>query len=260
MNAVPDWKDTMFRCHALEFAQILAARRAAIDPSWLRSVLPAPPQRLAILDLGCGTGRLLAPLAELGTQVVGLDYSAELLGVAADQACTLAHGVLVQGDMRHLRALFPDAQFQLIVRAYTSLGYFDRATEGAILRDCHAISSPGARLVVDTFNADWFKAHPLVERCAPIGGFSLHETYRWNHTRHSVECLWRYVAGQDTLAEIPFELEGYDLAELDALLGQAGWERERLIKDIACFDAVAASADLERLVVVARKTGPSAGR
>jgi SAM-dependent methyltransferase len=259
VNTTPeDWKDAMFRQHASAFVRILAAREASVDLGWLNATFPDRTQRRSVLDLGCGAGRLLAPLAEFGSVVVGLDYSPELLEAAAPKLARLPNVALVRGDMRQLRGLFPPDHFQLVVRAYTSLGYFDRATECAILRDCHAIASADARLVVDTFNAGWFSAHPEMERRSPIDQFELHEHYRWCGATRTVSCRWRYTEGTNVIADIPFELQGYALQELDALLTDAGWQRERLIRDIGCFDAVAADDTLERLVVVARKQASAA--
>src|SRR5213080_3462579 len=44
------------------------------------------PQPGRLIDLGCGTGRLLIPLAQRGYRVLGVDLSAEMLTVAAAQA------------------------------------------------------------------------------------------------------------------------------------------------------------------------------
>src|SRR5216683_1223877 len=44
----------------------------------------APASRL--IDLGCGTGRLLVPFAARGFRVLGVDLSDEMLKVAADKA------------------------------------------------------------------------------------------------------------------------------------------------------------------------------
>ena len=34
-----------------------------------------------VLELGCGTGRVLLPIARAGVEITGLDVSADLLGV-----------------------------------------------------------------------------------------------------------------------------------------------------------------------------------
>jgi SAM-dependent methyltransferase len=59
----------------------------------------------SILDLGCGTGRLLIPLAEAGLTVTGLDLSTDMLAVAKRKVARLApeaqgRASLVTGDMR----------------------------------------------------------------------------------------------------------------------------------------------------------------
>jgi SAM-dependent methyltransferase len=61
--------------------------------------------RGTILDLACGTGRLLLPLVRDGHQVVGVDRSAEMLAAAARRVARLSKGrqaqcSLAQADMR----------------------------------------------------------------------------------------------------------------------------------------------------------------
>ncbi|MBD5778528.1 class I SAM-dependent methyltransferase [Pelagicoccus sp. NFK12] len=58
-----------------------------------------------VLDLGCGTGRILLPLAKAGKEVVGLDGSPAMLEVCAQRLEDCDSGVrervtLVEGDMR----------------------------------------------------------------------------------------------------------------------------------------------------------------
>jgi len=67
-----------------------------------------------LLELGCGTGRLLIPLAQMGFEVVGVDCSAPMLTCARRKIAPLAPQMasritLIQGDMRYisLRRKFP---------------------------------------------------------------------------------------------------------------------------------------------------------
>lgn len=43
-----------------------------------------------VLDLGCGTGRILIPIAEAGIEVVGLDHSTIMLEQARRKVAALA--------------------------------------------------------------------------------------------------------------------------------------------------------------------------
>ena len=55
----------------------------------------------SILDVGCGTGRVLAPLLESGFEAMGLEYSPEMISLCrAELARRGLAAELVQGDMR----------------------------------------------------------------------------------------------------------------------------------------------------------------
>src|SRR5437667_7900348 len=58
-----------------------------------------------VLELGCGTGRILLPIAAAGIEVVGVDRAPRLLAVARHKAAALDPDVqrrieLVDADMR----------------------------------------------------------------------------------------------------------------------------------------------------------------
>ena len=58
-----------------------------------------------VLDLGCGAGRFLVPLAAAGYAVTGVDTSAAMLAQAAVVAAAVADRVtLVRDDFRSLNA------------------------------------------------------------------------------------------------------------------------------------------------------------
>src|SRR5262245_42591953 len=60
----------------------------------------------AVLEIGCGTGRVLIPIARAGLDITGLDRSTAMLAVcrrrlAQEPAAVQERVQLVQGDMRH---------------------------------------------------------------------------------------------------------------------------------------------------------------
>ena len=70
-----------------------------------------------VLELSCGSGRLLAPLAAAGNRVVGVDSSEAMLERARERLhSTIARGqvTLVQGDMQDLAAFGPGS-FDLVI-------------------------------------------------------------------------------------------------------------------------------------------------
>ncbi len=72
-----------------------------------------------LLELGCGTGRVLRPLARLGTPVVGIDRSAAMLERAATALArrpAATSATLVCGDITALP--FRSATFGLVIAPY----------------------------------------------------------------------------------------------------------------------------------------------
>jgi SAM-dependent methyltransferase len=76
-----------------------------------------------VLDLGCGTGNHVFPLAENGYQVVGVDRSARMLDAARRKASNQrlsARTVFYEGDIRSFRVEPP---FDATLMMFAVLGY-----------------------------------------------------------------------------------------------------------------------------------------
>ncbi len=119
------------------------------DVGWYRRLALATGGR--VLELGCGTGRILLPLAAAGVDVVGFDRSLPMLRrLRRDaRAFGLAPPLLLQGDLAHPGI---GGRFALILAPYSLVTYLtgDAALRSALasLRDAAA---PEGRLVVDVF-------------------------------------------------------------------------------------------------------------
>src|SRR5689334_4554567 len=73
------------------------------DLAFWRTLLLA--ERARTLELGCGTGRLLMPLARAGIKIAGLDLSAPMLARAIGRAKRIVRArrpLIVRGDIRTL--------------------------------------------------------------------------------------------------------------------------------------------------------------
>lgn len=108
-----------------------------------------------ILELGCGTGRVLLPLAEAGFRVTGIDCSAPMLQ-RADVAAT-ALGVqgavsLVESDMTDADRA-PGGPFGLVLVPLNGLLHLaDPAVQRAALAATRRALDPRGQLVLDLFN------------------------------------------------------------------------------------------------------------
>jgi len=113
----------------------------------LRSVLEKhlPRGSAWVLDGGCGIGRWVVTLREIGINVLGLDYARRTLA----RAKALWPGLpLVVGDVQHL----PLADGQLA--GYISLGVAEHFVTGPydILAECARLLRPGGILVISVPN------------------------------------------------------------------------------------------------------------
>jgi SAM-dependent methyltransferase len=110
-----------------------------------------------ILEVGCGTGRVLVPTARLGREVVGLDRSHRMLARCREKVAQEPDDVrrrvrLHEGDMRDFDlgeqfalATIPFRPFQHLITTEDQIG---------CLRSIHRHLAPGGLLVFDVFNPD----------------------------------------------------------------------------------------------------------
>ncbi len=108
-----------------------------------------------ILELGCGTGRVLAALAAAGHQVVGLDQSEAMLAAARERLARqglLSRVCLVPGDMRRFAL---EERFAWAFCAMNSLMHLTSLEDQlAALEMAHRHLRPRGYLVLDLTNPD----------------------------------------------------------------------------------------------------------
>ncbi len=136
-----------------------------VSRRFYRAVLTTEiPVGCRVLDVGCGTGRLLSLLAERGAVGTGVELAPEMVAVARRANPQMD---IRQGTAEDLP--FDDGTFDLVVAclAYHHLGAPER-----FLAEATRVLVPGGRLVVAEprlgalrrlLNA-WFRAHDHVER------------------------------------------------------------------------------------------------
>jgi SAM-dependent methyltransferase len=108
-----------------------------------------------VLELACGTGRVLLPLARQGYRVTGVDISSAMLEVARHKVAAegLADRItLVEGDMREFAL---DGRFNLAFVAVNSFMHLLNTDDQLAALACiRRHLNPGGLLLVDLFNPD----------------------------------------------------------------------------------------------------------
>ncbi|WP_182525671.1 class I SAM-dependent methyltransferase [Nocardioides dongkuii] len=107
----------------------------------------------SVLELGCGTGHKLIPIASDGHPCTGLELSSDMLAEARGKADERATAVdWVQGDMRRFDL---GRTFDLVLIAANSLLHLHETADLlSCLRSVRAHLAPGARFIFDVFNPD----------------------------------------------------------------------------------------------------------
>jgi SAM-dependent methyltransferase len=127
----------------------------AADVRFVERHCPRPGR---LVDLGCGTGRLLVPFARRGYEVLGVDLSAEMLAVAREKAAAAGVRVgLVRANLAELDALRGGA-FDYAACLFSTLGMVCGAdARRRAVGHAHRLLRPGGRFVLHVHNK-WFNA------------------------------------------------------------------------------------------------------
>jgi|GEM_PF-182079 len=215
-----------------------------------------------LLELGCGTGRLLIPLVQAGFEVTGVDCSAPMLACARQKLASLPPEVasrvtLIQGDMRNVRLR---RRFSLIFIALNTFAHLltrqdQQRTLATIARH---LSSQG-RLIIDLGNPTLLPTlpEPLTlhrrwedrERGETIIKFT---STHFDPATQLEELVLMYdvidADGRVTRSVHPFTLRHTYRPEMELLLEQAGLRAEA---SYGSYELDPYSAQSERMIFVA---------
>ena len=171
-----------------------------------------------VVELGVGTGRIAIPTAGAGVHVIGVDSSARMLEVCAEQA-RLA-GVADRLDLRlgDLRRPPVEERVPLVTcpfRAYLHLGSDAERLEA--LRAARSLLLPGGRLVFDVFapsDEDIQETHGLWLEREP----GIFERADWDRSEQTLTLSVRGTRGESSMTLWWLEPQRWQ-----ALLAEAGF-------------------------------------
>jgi SAM-dependent methyltransferase len=126
---------------------------ASQDVAFVDRHCPTPGR---LLDLGCGTGRLLAAMARKGHSPVGIDLSLPMLQVAREKTQALGLSVdLVQANIIRLDFLADDS-FDSAACLFSTLGMVHGAdNRRAVVGHVYRLLRPGGTFILHVHNK-WF--------------------------------------------------------------------------------------------------------
>ncbi len=217
-----------------------------------------------VLELACGTGRVLIPLAQEGYVVTGVDISPAMLAKAAEKAkrAGVANRVqLVQADIRQFSL---DQKYALAIVAINSFLHLvsteDKIT--ALGRIAQHLEK-GGLLILDVFNPD-------LSQLTGFDGSLIHEdtrrdpesgntvvklsSTRADPARQVLNATFFYdevlLGGEVRRTIAPFALGYLFYNEIGLLLDRAGLRQEAVY---GSYDLEPFESDSPKMIVVARK-------
>jgi ubiquinone/menaquinone biosynthesis C-methylase UbiE len=118
-----------------------------------------------LIDLGCGTGRLLLPFARQGFHCIGVDLSLHMLRVVGRKAAEESMPVdRLMANMVELDCL-ADASADYCTCMFSTLGMVrGRENRAGVLRHVRRILKPGGRFVLHVHNLWNYLTEPLSRR------------------------------------------------------------------------------------------------
>jgi SAM-dependent methyltransferase len=229
----------------------------------------AAAQGTRVLEVACGSGRVLVPLAQAGYRLVGIDVSPHMLALAQaklDRQST-PNARLLERDMRDF-SLEDEAPFDLAIVAVKSFAYLvERDEQLRCLRSIWRHLRPGGLLAIDFLHPrpEWIGAangsmrDDLLQRVADRG-FTLSRIESVVSTDlarqiRTIRSIYESVddSGQVTAKRfVEWPYRWTHRFEAEHLLERAGFTLEHLYGGYAqeAFDA-----DSTSMVFVARKPG-----
>jgi SAM-dependent methyltransferase len=185
-----------------------------------------------VLEVACGTGRLMAILESEGYRVTGVDLSPEMLALARPRV----KGRLVQMDMRTLDF---SGEFDAVLCLGRSFTYMSTDRDAQLaLGGFHRALRPGGVLIFDNFDADridherygdWRESAYIVEGAKII---RRSKNRKWDPGSYTWIAEWEYiiVKGDSSQRVIDFgPLRAFTYKQLSELLRESGFTSIHLL-------------------------------
>jgi len=224
----------------------------------------------SILELGCGTGRLLLPLVRARHSVTGVDSEQAMLDRALQRLNqetpeVRQRATLLLDDMRNLSLSEKNGDYKLAVFSYNTLLHFQAGEIVQILRSVAGYLSTEGYFYIDMANPyiieeDSYKDYPVLEN--RFSNQTTGETIvQMSHSQldSAAQCLhttWyfdRQMKSGQLLAPVSVEMDyWYHFPhQMELLVRQSGLRLENIFGD---YDRSEFNEQSERLLILARHT------
>ncbi len=183
-----------------------------------------------VLEMGCGTGRVLLPLARAGITIHGIDASASMLDelrntLSRDTDDTRGRVRLTEGDARTAQV---GSSFALVIApGHVIQSFFEREEQREFLRNVRRHLLPDGAFCFDAFQPDYSLISAPAETVVDVDRIDAATGYRWRRficIHHELE-LQRFRVEMRWLIE---DVERNAIADESATMMQHWFTRSEL--------------------------------
>jgi SAM-dependent methyltransferase len=201
-----------------------------------------------LLDVPCGFGRHVVPLARAGYRAVGVDRSPALLEEAKRRAGPERWPKLAVADYRELP--FADESFDAALNLFSSLGYLGDEGDTHVLGEIRRVLRPDGRLVIEIMHRDRAVRGFSEQNWRLLGeGRLLLEQRTFDAASGVAQTTETLIDTSGDRESRSFSVRVYTATELLAMLDQAGFAEAKPYGDL---EGNRFGVDT-RLVIVARR-------
>lgn len=225
-----------------------------------------------VLELGCGTGRILWAITGLGVPTIGLDLSMAMLRLvhtSRPAVQSLGGGPpIVCAEFQQLP--FVDASFSTVALPMRTIGHLVKAEERvAIFSEVYRVLRPNGRFLLDHYHLDdqWARAHDNRFRLMYCGAESENERrvvliwdrYDYDFDARTLLCTVQLdeigpAVEAPTSSQVQFPFRWFEPSELVSLGRRAGFHLGFCWGD---FAGAPFSDDSDHIVLRLDKQGPT---
>lgn len=179
-----------------------------------------------VLDAPCGYGRISLELARRGAEVVGLDLSDDLLAEAGSRHQQFLESTSTQlrYQKHDLRRPFVEAEFDVALNIFSSLGYGSEEEDIAMLTTLKHSVKPGGLVFIESIHRGYIEAN-IGQGPRPSeyldDGTLLEEDPHFCPKSGRVDTTWKW-SGPNSSGEKSASIRIYSAAEFESIIAAAG--------------------------------------
>ncbi len=230
------------------YEPFLTAERSRREAEMIAELLNLSPGE-KILDVACGHGRHVIPLAKMGFRVVGVDITPLFIRKAREYASR--EGVEAEFTVGDARKLNYDNDFDAAYMVFTSFGYYGSRGDYKILASISKALKTSGRFLLDLWNPyrtfsyhadsrDWWFADNIL----------VLEESKYDYLDGYVITRRKYYRGGEEIGRREFKVRVYLPWEIRDMLSRAGF---REVSFFGGLDGSKFTIGSRRMVVLAKK-------